>query len=115
MVSIIIPTCAPRGLIRTCIESLRRSSTYKNIEIICVDNILDESSQWKSWLRSNCDVVVEILDAFNWSNLTILPRERLPANICFFLNDDIEVIQPDWLEAMLDHAAVTMSRLWAPS
>ena len=69
LVSIIIPTCAARGLIKNCIESIRSVSTYKNIEIICVENIPEQDGHWKPWLRENCDVVIEIAEPFNWSAL----------------------------------------------
>jgi len=39
LVSIIIPTCAAQGMIKTCIESLRRLTRYKKYEIICIENI----------------------------------------------------------------------------
>ena len=42
MVSIIIPTCAARGYVETCIKTLREHTTYRNFEIICVDNIPDK-------------------------------------------------------------------------
>lgn len=104
LVSIIIPTCAARGLIKTCIESLRRLTTYPDVEIICVDNVLDEASQWKSWLRANADVVVEILDAFNWSQFNNIAAREASGAFLLFLNDDIEIIQPDWLQPLLDLA-----------
>jgi ADP-heptose:LPS heptosyltransferase/GT2 family glycosyltransferase len=104
LVSIIIPTCASRGLIKTCLESLRRLSSYKNIEIICIENILDEDSEWKPWLRENCDVVVEIQEQFNWSLFNNIAAREASGSYLLFLNDDIEIIQPDWLETMLDLA-----------
>src|SRR5205814_6098363 len=39
LVSIIIPTCAAQGMIKTCIESLRRLTRYKKYEIIGIENI----------------------------------------------------------------------------
>ncbi|MGO9329273.1 MAG: glycosyltransferase family 2 protein, partial [Steroidobacteraceae bacterium] len=104
LVSIIIPTCAARELIKTCIESLRRLTSHPDIEIICVDNILDEASQWKPWLRANADVVVEILDAFNWSQFNNIAAREASGEFLLFLNDDIEIIQPDWLQPLLDLA-----------
>ena len=103
LVSIIIPTIAARGLIKGCIESLRTISTYKNIEIVCIDNIKDETSEWKAWLRANADVTVEILESFNWSRFNNIGAREASGDCLLFLNDDIEVTQPDWLEAMLDH------------
>ena len=104
LVSIVIPTCAARGLIKVCLDSLRNIATYKNIEIICIENIADESSEWKSWLRDNCDVVVEIREKFNWSLFNNVAAREASGEYLLFLNDDIEVIQPDWLETMLDQA-----------
>jgi ADP-heptose:LPS heptosyltransferase/GT2 family glycosyltransferase len=104
LVSIVIPTCAARGLIKVCLDSLRNISTYKNIEIICVENIADDDSEWKPWLRDNCDVVVEIREKFNWSLFNNVAAREASGEYLLFLNDDIEVIQPDWLEAMLDQA-----------
>jgi len=106
LVSIIIPTCAARGLIKICLDSLRRLNTYKNIEIICIENILDEDSEWKPWLRENCDVVIEIQEQFNWSLFNNIAAREASGSYLLFLNDDIEIIQPDWLEAMLDLAGM---------
>ena len=101
LVSIIIPTCAARGLIEICLRTLKEVSTYKNIEIICVDNILDPSNTWKGWLRENADVVVEITEPFNWSRFNNVAAAEAAGSLLLFLNDDIEVIQADWLETMI--------------
>jgi len=105
LVSIIIPTCVARGLIERCLDSIRTRSTYKDIEIIIVDNILDPESRWKPWLIDHADVVVEILEPFNWSRFNNVAAEEASGDYLLFLNDDIEVIQPDWLEALLADAA----------
>jgi len=105
LVSIIIPTCAARGLIERCLDSIRTRSTYKNIEIIIVDNILDPESRWKPWLIDHADVVVEILEPFNWSRFNNVAAEEAGGDYLLFLNDDIEIIQSDWLEALLADAA----------
>lgn len=104
LVSVIIPTCASRGLVKVCIESLRNVSTYKNIEIICIENISDAASEWKQWLRDNCDVVIEINENFNWSLFNNIAAEEASGSYLLFLNDDIEIIHEDWLDAMLDQA-----------
>jgi ADP-heptose:LPS heptosyltransferase/GT2 family glycosyltransferase len=101
LVSIIIPTCAAGGLIETCIETLRKVSSYKNIEIVCIDNILDADSSWKAWLRENSDVVVEISEPFNWSRFNNIAAVEASGSLLLFLNDDIEITQPDWLETLV--------------
>ena len=104
MVSIIIPTCAARGYIETCIKSLRERTAYRNFEIICVDNIPDSQVAWKIWLQQNADKVVPMPDAFNWSHFNNRGVEAASGEYLLFLNDDIEMIQPDWLDALLEHA-----------
>jgi O-antigen biosynthesis protein len=104
LVSIIIPTCASRGLIQTCIETLRTKTAYRNFEIVCVENIPEEETRWKCWLRDNVDKVVETQEQFNWSRFNNLAVAQANGEYLLFLNDDIEVIEPDWLDAMLEYA-----------
>lgn len=105
LVSIIIPTCAAGGLIETCLATLREKSTYQHLEIICVDNIKEPSSPWKSWLRDHADVVVEITEPFNWSRFNNIAAAEASGSVLLFLNDDIEIIEPDWLKTMLEIVA----------
>jgi ADP-heptose:LPS heptosyltransferase/GT2 family glycosyltransferase len=104
MVSIIIPTCAARGFIEACIKSLRERTAYRNFEIVCVDNIPNEQVAWKIWLRENADKVVPMAEAFNWSHFNNRGAEAASGEYLLFLNDDIEVTQPEWLDALLEHA-----------
>jgi ADP-heptose:LPS heptosyltransferase/GT2 family glycosyltransferase len=103
-VSIIIPTCAAKGRIKTCIDTLRARTSYPDYEIICVDNIASSQRKWKGWLRKTADKVVEIVSAFNWSTFNNRASEVAIGEYLLFLNDDIEIVQDDWLEAMLEHA-----------
>ncbi|HTC08518.1 MAG TPA: glycosyltransferase family 9 protein [Acetobacteraceae bacterium] len=103
-VSIIIPTCAAHGHIETCIRTLRNQTAYRNFEIICVDNIPGHQFGWKRWLRDNADKVVDVPDAFNWSRFNNRAAEVATGDYLLFLNDDVEVIDRDWLDALLDHA-----------
>ena len=102
-VSIIIPTCAAKGYIETCVNSVRERTTYRNFEIICIDNVPDDQIAWKVWLRQNADKVLPMPDDFNWSRFNNLGAELASGEFLLFLNDDIEVVQPDWLDAMLEH------------
>jgi ADP-heptose:LPS heptosyltransferase/GT2 family glycosyltransferase len=58
---------------------------------------------WKLWLTQNADKVVPMPDEFNWSHFNNVGVEAASGEYLLFLNDDIEVIQPDWLDAMLEH------------
>ena len=104
LVSIIMPTIATRGLVKTSIESIRKHTEYKNYEIICIDNIKDEASEWKPWLRENADKVIEFLEPFNWSRFNNVGVQAAEGEYFLFLNDDVEVLDPYWLHALLEHA-----------
>lgn len=101
LVSIIIPTCAARGLIRICIESIRAITNYRNFEIVCIENIPKKDRDWKSWLRRSADKVVSISEPFNWSRFNNLAVAKSSGEYLLFLNDDIEVTEAQWLEALL--------------
>jgi len=103
-VSIIIPTCAAKGYVETCINSLRAKTAYTDYEIICIDNIPRADIAWKIWLQQNADKVVEINDAFNWSAFNNRAVEVADGDFLLFLNDDIEIIETSWLDAMMEHA-----------
>jgi ADP-heptose:LPS heptosyltransferase/GT2 family glycosyltransferase len=104
LVSIIIPTCAAQGLIETCIETLRRLTAYRNYEIICVENIASKDRKWRGWLRRNADRVISAKIAYNWSRFNHLATPHAKGEYLLFLNDDIEVIDPDWLDALIEQA-----------
>ena len=103
-VSIIIPTCGVQGYIETCIRTIREKTAYSNYEIVCIDNIPEIEIERKSWLRQNADVIVDVPDAFNWSEFNNQGVDATDGDYLMFLNDDIEIVQRDWLEALLEHA-----------
>jgi ADP-heptose:LPS heptosyltransferase/GT2 family glycosyltransferase len=104
-VSIIIPTRAAKGYIDTCLTTLRAVTAYKNFEIVCIDNIPDTEPDWKAFVRERADKVVEIPPPFNWSHFNNTAAAASDGEYLLFLNDDIEITQPDWLGAMLEAAA----------
>ena len=104
-VSVIIPTIATRGLIEITIKGLREATTWPDLEIVCLDNIPPgENAHWKTWLRQNADIVVDIAEPFNWSRFNNIGATAATGEYLLFLNDDIEVLHPDWLEVMVGHA-----------
>src|SRR5437764_1236531 len=104
LVSIIIPTCAAQGLIKACIESLRRLTRYKKYEIICIENIPPADRKWRNWLKRNADRVVSTTEPYNWARFNNLAAKAAKGEFLLFLNDDIEIIEPDWLDTLLGEA-----------
>ncbi|MBV9252267.1 MAG: glycosyltransferase [Acetobacteraceae bacterium] len=103
-VSIIIPTCAANGHVKTCLETLRAKTRYRDFEIICIDNIPPDLPEWKEIVREGSDKVVDIPERFNWSRFNNRAAELAEGEYLLFLNDDIEIQQEDWLDSLLEHA-----------
>ena len=103
-VSIVIPTRAAKDHIRTCLTSLRTLTRYRNFEIVCIDNIPDEDAASKAFLREHADKIVAIPPPFNWSRFNNLAAMAADGEFLLFLNDDVEIVEPGWLDAMLEDA-----------
>ncbi|HEX3996913.1 MAG TPA: glycosyltransferase family 9 protein, partial [Acetobacteraceae bacterium] len=52
----------------------------------------------------HADKIVEMPPPFNWSRFNNAAVAASDGEYLLFLNDDIEIIQPDWLDAMLEAA-----------
>jgi GT2 family glycosyltransferase len=110
-ISIIIPTASRPTRIRGrdttfvghCVQSIRRTTCYSNYEIITVDNddmpadLQRELDRWD--VRR-----VSFTDEFNLASKMNLGAAKADGDHLVFLNDDMEVITPDWLECMLEYS-----------
>ena len=104
LVSIIIPTKDNIDLLSRCVESIRRISTYPNREVIIIDHQSNEE-ETHTYLRSLKDCrVFRFEGKFNFSRINNFGAEHAKGDHLVFLNNDTEVISPDWIEAMLEHS-----------
>jgi GT2 family glycosyltransferase len=108
MVSIIIPSqCRPGNgepaMLERCITSIVRGSRYKRFEMIVLDRH-EMPADMESRLRQFGVRRVTYNGDFNWSRVNNLGVEKATGDHLLFLNDDTEVITPDWLEAMLGYS-----------
>jgi ADP-heptose:LPS heptosyltransferase/GT2 family glycosyltransferase len=104
-VSIIIPTCAAKGYIETCLKSLRKVTAYRNYEIVCIDNIPEADAASRQFIHEHADKVVAMPPPFNWSRFNNAAAAASDGEYLLFLNDDIEIEQADWLDVMLEAAS----------
>jgi GT2 family glycosyltransferase len=104
-VSIVIPTRGTKSYIETCVNSLRAMTAYRNYEIICIDNIPESEAACKSFVRQHADKIVEMAPPFNWSRFNNQTAQAAEGEFLLFLNDDVEVDDPGWLDAMLEAAS----------
>jgi GT2 family glycosyltransferase len=117
-VAIVIPTRDRLDLLRECIDSIEKRSTYTNWSITIVDN--DSARQETlEFLRTTRHRVVRHPGEFNYSALINTGRAAVDAPYILTVNNDTTVISPDWIEAMLEQTqrhevAVTGGRLLYP-
>lgn len=120
-VSIIIPTRDRADLLRMCIESIWQRSTYRNFELIVVDNNSEEQATIELFeqLEGNGVVLLHDQSFFNFSRLNNLAVRQASGEFLCLMNNDIEIVTSDWIEEMLSFAALpdvgaVGARLWYP-
>ena len=107
LVSLIIPTKNGKALVKACIESILEKTTYQNYEILLIDNGSDEqeSIEYFNYLDTLDKVrVLKYPAPFNYSSINNFGVEHAKGAIVGLVNNDIEVISPDWLTYMVGHA-----------
>lgn len=120
LVSLIIPTRNGLKLLRRCVESILEKTTYSNYEILIVDNGSDDPAtlRYLKGLASEPRIRVMRDDRpFNYSALNNAAVKLARGEIVGLINNDIEVISPDWLSEMVSHAlrpevGAVGARLW---
>lgn len=100
-VSIIIPSKDNHEVLARCVNSIREKSTYKNYEIIVVDNGSSDTNK----PRNIADKYVYDKFEFNFSKMCNMGAERATGDYLIFLNDDTEIITPDWMEILVAHGS----------
>jgi GT2 family glycosyltransferase len=107
LVSIIVPTRDALALTHLCVESLRRLTRYPRYEILLVDN-QSSDAEALAWMQSQADEgAVRLLryDApFNYAAINNMAVQQAGGELVCLLNNDTEVMQPDWLDEMVAQA-----------
>ncbi|MCA3748512.1 MAG: glycosyltransferase [Rubrobacter sp.] len=103
LVSIIIPTRDNVSMLKRCVESIEKKTTYPRYEILIVDN---DSTDKKTleYLSSTPHRVLTFKEEFNHSRINNFAVSHARGEYVLLLNDDTEVISGEWVEAMLEHA-----------
>ncbi|MFZ2171490.1 MAG: glycosyltransferase [Methylococcaceae bacterium] len=124
LVNLIIPTRNGYTLLRQCIESILSKTTYPNYEILIIDNGSDDPAllNYIKELTQNNSKIRIIRDErpfFNYSALNNSAVQLAKGDIIGLINNDIEVITPDWLTEMVSltiqpGVGCVGARLWYP-
>ena len=108
LVSIIIPNKDLSSMLRRCVSSIVDKSTYQNIEIIIVENNSVEDRTFELYEELERDDRIHVVrqsDAgtFNYSKTINFGVAHARGTYLVLLNNDTEVVAPDWIERMLGH------------
>lgn len=121
LISLIIPTRNGLSFLRPCIESIISKTTYPNYEIIVIDNGSDDEATLLYLAdfvkRSENYRVLRDVRPFNYSALNNAAVLEAKGEFIGLINNDIEVITPDWLSEMVSIAlregvGAVGARLW---
>jgi O-antigen biosynthesis protein len=122
LVSIIIPTRDRVDLLSVCVHSILERTSYSNYEIIIIDNGSTETGTLNFFnnLPGKNIQVFRDESAFNFSALNNYGAHVAQGEMICLMNNDIEILTPDWLKEMVSFAhrpeiGCVGARLWYPS
>lgn len=107
-VSIIIPFKDKPELLRQCVDSIFDKTTYKNYELILLSNNSEEQATQGLLGKLKEDVRCNVYhwdNSFNYSKINNFGVSKATGDYIVLLNNDTEVITPDWLEELVGVAS----------
>ena len=104
LVTIIIPNKDEKKTLKACIDSIFEKSLYQNFEILIIENnsTTEEIFAYYAELEKNPRIrVIRWEREFNYSAINNFGVSHANGQFLLFLNNDITVISPDWIDEML--------------
>ena len=104
LVSVVIPNRNAAAVFTQCVTGILRRTSYPNRELVIVDNgstdpaVLD---LYRALERDGDGVVVPFDRPFNFSAASNAGAARARGDLLLFLNNDIEIIEPDWMDELV--------------
>ena len=105
LVSILIPNMDHIDILNRCIRSVEEKTSYGNYEILIVENNSRDESTFEYY-----DLICKKYDnirlikwdgKFNFSAINNFAMQEAKGKYFIYLNNDIEIITPRWIEEML--------------
>lgn len=107
LVSVIVPTRDAGERLARCIEGLLEHTHYPKLDLLIADNETsdDLSLDVLDQLGRKPNVgVLRVAGPFNYSAINNRAAAETRGDIILLLNDDVEVLEPDWLTELVSHA-----------
>jgi len=102
-VGVLIPTRDRVKMLSTVVDDLHDRTSWRDLEVLVVDN---ESSEPETheWMAEHDGPIIEYAHQFSYARMMNLAAEQVDADLLLFLNNDVEVVDADWLTTMVGHA-----------
>ena len=104
-ISILIPNKDYIATLKVCLDSIKRLTTYKNYEIIIIENNSEEDATFEYYKeidgKDNIKVIYYPEKEFNYSKIINFGVKNADGEYIVQLNNDTEVITKNWLKEML--------------
>ncbi|HDR9071796.1 glycosyltransferase [Burkholderia vietnamiensis] len=121
-ISIVIPSKNNGAVLLRCVDSIVLKSTYRNFEVIVMDNGSTDAKTIDLLGRVGKINGVKVIRhdfPFNYSEINNVGVRSATGDFIVFLNDDTEVLSDRWLEdmvgyAQLDHIGAVGAKLIYP-
>lgn len=107
LISIIIPNQDHAADLQQCLDSILQKTTYQNFEILLVENGSKELETSKLYQQLGKNQKFHLLQwehPFNYSSINNWAVAQAHGEVILFLNNDVEIINREWLEQMLQFA-----------
>ncbi len=109
-VSVVVPSTARESLLRPCLEGLLSATAYRELEIVVAvsESAVDERATCRFLedvaAKPRVRLVTSPHRGFNFSQTMNEAIAQTDAELVLLLNDDVEVVHDDWLEALVECA-----------
>lgn len=110
LVSVIVPTRDRPDLLGRCVDGLLHRTDYPEMEVLVVDHESKSPETLELLGKLQLDARVRVIPyagPFNYSAINNMAVSKATGSIIGLLNDDIDVINPDWLSEMVSLAVMT--------
>ncbi len=104
LVSIVIPNRDERETLKECLDSIREKSSWKNYEIIIVENNSEDPETFAFYREIDGKDGIRVVywdGVFNYAAINNFGYSYAKGEYIICLNNDVTVITPDWIERLL--------------